>query len=278
MIPCVKILQKKSATRKRARATKLNGPFQGPSSSNLLCRWSLIKPSGPAETGRPRIRKCSGGATVGLFGGTFDPIHFGHLRAAEEVREGLGLSSVIFIPAALPPHKARGAVASSGHRLAMVRLAVEPNAYFNVSDAEVRRTGKSYSIETIRSFQQTSGPETSLYFVMGMDAFLEIATWKSVDRLFSLCHFVVMTRPGYVLRTLEEIVPLEIARQFCYDHNSECWNHESGYSIIPFEITHLDISATRIRDNIKMGRSMRFLVPEKVSDYIEKHGFYRTGT
>ena len=238
----------------------------------------MTNPSGPVETGRPCTRKSSGGDTVGLFGGTFDPIHFGHLRAAEEVREGLGLSSVIFIPAALPPHKARGAVASSGHRLAMVRLAAEPNPYFHVSDAEIKRKGKSYSIETIQSFQQTLGPETSLYFVMGMDAFLEIATWKSVDRLFSLCHFVVMARPGYVLRTLEEIIPLEIARQFCYDDNRGCWNHESGDSIIPFEITHLDISATRIRDNIKRGLSVRFLVPKKVSGYIEKHGFYRSST
>jgi len=223
------------------------------------------------------MRNCAGHMTVGLFGGTFDPIHYGHLRAAEEVREGLGLSRVIFIPAALPPHKTRGAVASSAHRMAMVRLAAEPNPDFHVSEAEIRRTGKSYSIETIQYFQLTFRPETSLYFIMGMDAFLEIATWKSVDRLFSLCHFVVMTRPGYVLRTLEEIVPLEIARQFCYDSASKCWNHESGYSIIPFEITHLDISATRIRDNIEKGRSVRFLVPEKVSDYIEKHGFYRPG-
>jgi len=232
--------------------------------------------SGPEESGRACVKGRSDRVLVGLFGGTFDPIHYGHLRAAEQVREGLDLGSVIFIPAAQPPHKSSGAVASSSHRLEMVRLAVQPNAFFNVSDVEIRRPGKSYSIETIQYFQKTMGRTASLYFVMGMDAFLEIATWKSVERLFSQCHFVVMARPGYTLKTLEEIVPLEIARQFCYDTIQRRWNHESGYSIIPFEITHLDISATRIRDDIKRGRSVRFLVPERVTDYIEKHGFYRT--
>ena len=228
--------------------------------------------------GEPGVNREPGteGVRIGLFGGTFDPVHYGHLRAAEEIQERLGLTRVIFIPAAIPPHKADGAVASGPHRLAMVRHAVTPNPTFEVSDVEIRRPGKSYSIETIRHFQETFGDEVSLYFAMGIDAFLEIATWKSVDEIFSTCHFVVMTRPGYALKDLEEIVPLDLAKQFCYDQNGGGWLHESGYSIRPCEISLLDISATSIRNRIGETRSVRFLAPEKVLAYIDEHRLYRS--
>ena len=131
---------------------------------------------------------------IGLFGGTFNPIHLGHLRGAEEVRECCGLDEIIFIPAATPPHKEAGEVIEATHRLEMLRLATRTNPHFSVSTVELERRGTSYSIDTIRFFLEKD--QGALSFILGRDAFVEIETWREYPTLFSLCSFIVMARPG----------------------------------------------------------------------------------
>ncbi len=133
---------------------------------------------------------------IGLFGGSFNPVHIGHLRAAEEIRGLCSLEKVIFIPTHIAPHKPVRTLASPQHRLTMLELAIQDNRHFLVSDAELKRPGRSYSVETLRYFR-AAFPEADPFFIMGMDAFAEIDTWKNYRDLFPLCNFVVMTRPGY---------------------------------------------------------------------------------
>jgi len=212
---------------------------------------------------------------MGLFGGTFNPIHLGHLRGAEEIRDIFGLEKVVFIPAALPPHKTSGGIMDASHRLEMVRLAISNNPCFSASDIELKRSGKSYSIDTIRHFREThAGP---LFFIMGRDAFLEIETWKEFKTLFSLCDFVVMARPGSEENGPASPLPTGIAPYFRYDPSAEAWVHASGNSLYFREITFLDISSTKVRGLTGRGKSIRYLVPAEVEAYIREKGFYRSG-
>ena len=133
----------------------------------------------------------------GLMGGTFDPIHLAHLRCAEEILEKYGLDKIIFIPSATPPLKQGPGITSYEHRERMVRFAVEGNPAFAFSDVENRREGRSYTVDTIGYFRETFGKELEIYFIMGQDAFEDIQRWKSWRRLLTLCHFIVMTRPGW---------------------------------------------------------------------------------
>ncbi len=212
---------------------------------------------------------------IGLFGGTFNPIHLGHLRSAEEIREFFELDQVIFIPASYPPHKEKGDILPASLRAQMVRLAIDDNPSFAFSDAELRRPGKSYSVETITHFRQQFGPGTELYFILGLDAFREIKTWKDYAALFTLCHFVVMTRPGFEKIFTPEHLPVEIAKDFCYDASKGGYVHRSGFSIFPKEITALDISSTKIRENIRQHHSVKYLLPEPVAVLIDQNNLYR---
>jgi nicotinate-nucleotide adenylyltransferase len=212
---------------------------------------------------------------MGLFGGTFNPIHLGHLRGAEEIRDTFSLEKVVFIPAAIPPHKKSGGMMDASHRLEMVRLAVSNNRCFSASDIELKRSGKSYSVDTIRHFREThAGP---IFFIMGRDAFLEIETWKEFKTLFSLCHFVVMARPGSEEKGPVSPLPTGLAPYFRYDPSAEAWVHASGNSLYFREITFLDISSTKIRGLMERGKSIRYLVPAEVEAYIRDKGFYRSG-
>ncbi len=211
---------------------------------------------------------------IGLFGGTFNPIHFGHLRAAEEVGEFFGLDPLIFIPSADPPHKRKVRILPAPLRTEMVRLAISDNPRFSLSEIEAKRPGKSYSIETIEYFRRQFD-QTPLYFIVGRDAFLEINTWKEYPSLFSLCHFVIMTRPGFGKKFTPEHLPVELAGNFCYDASRGVYIHSSGFMIIPKEITALDISATRIRENLQKGRSVKYLLPEVVEEFIHRNSLYR---
>jgi len=147
-----------------------------------------------------------------LFGGTFNPVHWGHLRSAEEIREQFGLSRVIFIPVHVPPHK-KAAVISSEHRFNMVRKAISGNRFFRVSDLELQRPGKSYSIDTIRHFHGLSRGQEEIYFILGTDAFREITAWKDYPAFFSACNFIVMTRPGANDVRAAELLPRDIQAQ-----------------------------------------------------------------
>jgi nicotinate-nucleotide adenylyltransferase len=210
---------------------------------------------------------------VGLFGGTFNPIHLGHLRGAEEIRETFDLEKVIFIPAAIPPHKGMGGMMDASHRLEMVRLAVSTNPYFSVSDIELKRSGKSYSIDTIRHFREIhQGP---LFFILGRDAFLEIETWKEFETLFSLCHFIVMARPGCQETGQGSALPGGLTPYFKYNPAAEAWVHASGNNLSLKEITFLDISSTKVRLLMERGESIRYLIPTEVEAYIHEKGLYQ---
>jgi nicotinate-nucleotide adenylyltransferase len=209
---------------------------------------------------------------IGLFGGTFNPIHLGHLRGAEEIREAFGLQEVVFIPAALPPHKMTEEIIQAYHRLEMVKRATQKNPQFSTSDVELKRAGKSYSIDTIRYFREKF--KDSLYFILGRDAFVEIETWKDFQNLFFLCNFIIMTRPG-----LKQATPLPgaLGPIFRYDQGASGWVHVSGNMIFFKEINFLDISSTKVRELVERRESVKYLVPPEVEAYIEKHRLYQRG-
>ena len=151
---------------------------------------------------------------LGLFGGTFNPMHYGHLRSAEEVCQALGLTRLWFIPAGQPPHKTAQGITPFEVRLEMSRLAVGNHPVMSVSDLEGQRPGRSYSIETLRQISQEVGPAWELYFILGLDAILEIATWRDYKDLFTLSHFVVLDRPGYDRQRLGEVLLREVHPRF----------------------------------------------------------------
>ncbi|MEJ2091460.1 MAG: nicotinate-nucleotide adenylyltransferase, partial [Syntrophobacterales bacterium] len=212
---------------------------------------------------------------LGLFGGTFNPIHYGHLRSAEEVAEALDLGQVWFIPAALPPHKSQSDMTSFEVRLTMTRLAVGRQARLAVSDVEGRRPGKSYTIETLHLLREEFGPQGELYFILGMDAMLEIATWKNYRELFTLSHFVVMERPGYDRDRLGKLLKEQVHPDFKLLSTGNGFEHPSGYRVLIQATTLMDISGTRIRHLVRQGQSIRYLLPEAVRRFILKNNLYR---
>lgn len=211
----------------------------------------------------------------GLFGGTFNPVHFGHLRAAEELMTLLDLDRVIFIPAASPPHKTERGMASFEHRLQMLQLAIAGNDSFSFSDVESRRPGKSYSIDTVQYFLDSHDPGLELYFITGQDAFDAITTWREWDNLLSLCHFAVITRPGYENKGLLQILPPDMAARYVYDEQNDIFKNPQGRSVFFRRTTFLDISSSHIREKIQQGQSVRYLIPDKVIGYIEANQLYR---
>ena len=212
---------------------------------------------------------------LGLFGGTFNPIHLGHLRAAIEVREAFNLDKLLLIPSANPPHKTAGQVADAEDRLEMVRLAVGGEPCLEASDVELARPGPSYTIQTLRYFQEQFGSETDIHFIVGQDAFSEITTWKSYQALFVTAHFIVMTRPRPKLHSFEDFIHTRISAEYQYDPTSNLYSHPRWCTIFCLNITHLDISATKIREWVRRGRSIRFLVPDVVQGFIDKKRLYR---
>jgi nicotinate-nucleotide adenylyltransferase len=215
------------------------------------------------------------GPRLGILGGTFDPIHYGHLRLAEEVGESLDLQHIYLIPAAVPPHKGRKHVSPFQHRLEMTQIASAESPLLKVLDLEARRQGFSYSIETLKIFHTMYPPDLNLYFVLGMDAFLEIETWKDFRSLFNYAHFVVIHRPGFPSDVLESFLPT-LGVSFEKRGQGNRFVAPSGYEVIAMEATLMDISSTKIRDKVAAGKSIRFLVPEAVRCYIESNDLYRS--
>jgi len=212
---------------------------------------------------------------IGLFGGTFDPIHWGHLRSAEEVGETFGLDRIFFIPAAIPPHKRGQTATPARDRLQMVRLAVAGNPRFSVSTVEIARTGVSYSIDTIREFAAQKRRGDALFFIIGLDAFREIGSWKNFAELFPLCNFIVTSRPGSKERDPLRGTGVAVKRLFCYDFKQKNYRHRSGTRIFFIELTDIAISASEVRALVSRGKSIRYLVPPTVEKYIKKRGLYR---
>lgn len=209
---------------------------------------------------------------VGLFGGSFNPIHFGHLRAAEEVREMLKLDLVYFVPASSPPHKPEGELAPAEHRLQMVRLATKGNRHFMVSDAEIRRAGRSYTIDTAKHFTTTLRHQAQIFILMGSDQFLELETWKDCDDLVKLCSIAVHTR----LRDGEAAAKVSLAalNRFGYIREQDHYVNPGGQTLSFVQTTFFPISATQIRQKIQNNESINYLLPGDVVDYLRRHALY----
>ena len=210
---------------------------------------------------------------LGILGGTFDPIHLGHLRSAEEIGQHLALRKVYLIPSALPPHKAEIPVTPFHHRLAMTRLGTDYSSLLETMDLEGNRPGFSYSIETLQELHQIFGPEADLFFIVGMDAFLEIKTWRNYKHLFDYAHFVILSRPGCRSHGLETIFR-DLHIRGSKIETGNLFMAPSGKSITLITPTPMEISSTDIRNMVKEDKSIHFLVPEKVRAYIIEKGFY----
>jgi nicotinate-nucleotide adenylyltransferase len=212
---------------------------------------------------------------IGVFGGTFDPIHWGHLRSAEEVREAFSLERVLFIPASIPPLKRKTPGASAADRLALVRLAIAGNKNFAVSRIELDRPGKSYSIDTLRSLRRQAPARAQLYFILGLDAFLQIHRWKDFSAIFPLSHLIVTSRPGDGSSLTLKRMPVEVRKLFCYDPSRNAYRHSSGKLLFFHRLTDIAISASEIRERLRQGKSVRYLMPRDVEAYIERRHLYR---
>ena len=210
---------------------------------------------------------------LGILGGTFDPIHLGHLRVAEEICEELELEKVYLIPGALPPHKEGKPLTPFHHRLTMTRLATENSHVLETLDLEARRQGFSYSIKTLKEFHQMFKSDLDLFFIIGMDAFLEIKTWKSYKQLFEYAHFAVIKRPGVQSEEFETFLT-SLGVGFQKEPHQNSFINPFGYTVIYKKATLMDISSTKLREKIVTNKSIRFLVPESVVSYIMEKGLY----
>ena len=192
---------------------------------------------------------------IGIMGGTFNPIHYGHLVTAEEALSQFKLDRVIFIPTGQPPHKTTCKLASPEDRYMMTVMATASNSHFFVSRIETERKGKSYTIDTLKELKFTYGESATFYFITGADAILEILTWKNPEEIITMCKFIAATRPGYNLSRIEEL-------------------KKAKDSISIMEIPALAISSTDIRERIKTSRPIKYLLPESVCNYLLKNDLY----
>lgn len=201
----------------------------------------------------------------GVMGGTFNPIHCGHLVTAEEALVQFKLDKVIFMPSGRPPHKEDKEILPPEERYLMVTIATASNSDFVVSRLEVDRKGPSYAIDTVRELKKIYGEKTEIFFITGADAVWEILTWKDADKLADECVFIAATRPGYSLEKFKRLHVLPENRE-----------RKKGKPLVHImEIPALAISSTDIRRRVKEGMPIRYLVPEGVANYIYKQGFYK---
>ena len=226
----------------------------------------------PCGAGGKRARRR---LRIGIFGGTFNPVHIAHLILAEEVRERFRLDTMIFIPSGKPPHKGMS-LPEGRHRLEMVRLAIEGNRCFTADDLEVRRTGKSYTIETLRELKDRYPRSTDFFFLIGMDAFRDITTWHEADLLCRYAHFVVVPRTGYPLGSPRPWLPpsLKLSTPRHPRKGIIRYPAAGGKSIFMTETEILSLSASTIRRRAAAGSSLRYLVPEAVEKYIARNRLY----
>ena len=209
---------------------------------------------------------------LGVFGGTFDPIHYGHLRLAEAAREALGLTRVRLIPAGQPPHRATPGAAGP-HRLAMARLAAADNPAFEVDPAEVEAEEASYTILSLERLRAELGPRQPLVLLLGVDAFLGLPGWRRWTELFDFAHLAVANRPGYSLggATMPAALAEQVTRR---QAPPDTLQHAPAGRLVQFAMTPLAISATDLRARCTAGQSLRYLLPPPVIDYISRHQLY----
>jgi len=218
---------------------------------------------------------------IGLFGGTFNPIHSGHIQVIQEVKKGFGLDKIFIIPSAIPPHKEPDGLVDAGDRIEMIRLSFSTHPDFSVSDVELKRSGPSYTIDTVRHFKSILPEDTELVLILGLDAFLEIDTWKSYKDLFLLIPFIVMSRGTegekrrvFARKTVEDYLKSKISEGYKISALQSSYVHEIKQPVFVFDVTPIDISSTKIRKLIKTGRPIKFLVPEIVEAFIKSKGLY----
>ncbi|MEG0874544.1 MAG: nicotinate-nucleotide adenylyltransferase [Clostridiales bacterium] len=194
---------------------------------------------------------------IGIMGGTFDPIHYGHLVTAEAAREKFHLDEVVFVPSGIPPHKKKRLISDPHHRCFMVELAIASNPNFTISETEIKREGYSFAADTVDTFVEIYGKNAEIYFITGGDAIKEILSWHKIDDLIKKCSFIAATRPGYDF--------------------SNGFHLPSPYQekVFPLKVTALAISSSQIRSMTAIGESIKYLVPEDVEKYIHVHGLYR---
>ena len=216
---------------------------------------------------------------VGILGGTFDPVHHGHLIAAQWVRDCLALEKVLLIPCFRPPHKSNGAIASPDERLEMLELATEGDPRFEVCDVETMRGGVSYTIDTLR-YLRTQQPETRFFLILGNDAFAEITTWKDYEHLLEEANFAIMLRGGYPQHEVVSKVPPALANGLAEApyvdsaaNGAEVLARRPKLVIV--RVPQIEISGSMIRENITQQRSVQYLMPEAVLDYIGERGLYQ---
>ncbi len=194
---------------------------------------------------------------IGIMGGTFNPIHYGHLFAAEQARYTFSLEEVIFVPSARPPHKDFRVITLPENRYDMVALAISGNPFFKISRIEIDRVGPSYTIDTLIYFKEKL-KNKELFFITGADAILEILTWKNTKEIFSLCTVIAATRPEYEVNKYKKLLGEDMAKR-----------------VIVMEIPGLSISSTDIRNRVKEGRPIKYLLPPEVENYIYENRLYR---
>ncbi len=204
----------------------------------------------------------TGSLNIGLMGGTFDPIHVGHLVTAEEARQQFDLDYVVFVPTGIPPHKDEKTISVPEHRYLMTSLAVMSNPSFFVSRFEIDKKAPTYTIDTVRHFACGEEQGLEVFFITGADAILEIFTWKDYEELLRLCTFIAVSRPGYSLDRFYESL------------DRSC--PEMRQKVHLLEIPALAVSSTFIRERVTLSKTIKYLTPEPVEQYIRKHGLYRT--
>ncbi len=190
---------------------------------------------------------------IGVIGGTFDPVHLGHLVIAEEARCHFGLDKLMFMLSAHPPHKDESQISRAEIRLEMLKRAIADNPYFEISDLELARSGKSYTVDTVKDLKDRFGSETEIYFIMGTDSLLDMDHWKEPNRIFELLKVVVAERPGFRLAKAKP---------------------EFAQHIVTLDVPVIGVSSTEIRNRVAEGRSIRYLVPESVIEFIEEERLY----
>lgn len=218
---------------------------------------------------------------IGLFGGTFDPIHNGHWLVAMDVLQQFKLDTIHFIPCSLQPNKTNGPIASASDRVAMLQLALLDQPRFEICEFEIKRRGPSYTVDTLSYFASALPPETRLHFIIGIDAFLEIDTWKSYSKLFELAAFIVMTRPGIgksteqAFRTAADYARQRISSDYRLDSQGSRLLHPVMQPIHLTAVSQIDIASTQIRRQIQQGKPIGDWTHKDVASYIETKGLYR---
>ncbi len=208
---------------------------------------------------------------IGILGGTFDPVHFGHLRAVEEVRNSFMLDKITIVPVNIPPHKKDLKISPPEDRLNMLKMAIDGNEALEVSDVEIARGGISYTIETLLDFEKKY---EDLYYLLGVDSFHEIETWHMYEELFYHTNFIVMARPSKKRFLGLDSFPEKVRDKFV-KIDERTFKHVSQKMVYVLEVTQLDISSSKIREYVKRGFSIKYLVPPAVERYIYQRGLYR---